>query len=144
MGMSADLIVERGERGVYEAVLDVTITNRAPESGEPRYVVGPYPGSDLDQGEYLGLVTLTLPAGATNSRFDGIERLAVSGADGKNRTVAAWVRVPRGATTHLIARFELPRSMAELVIEPSARALPTTWTFRSEEWHDRDRHTVGL
>ena len=45
----------------YEAVLDVTVTNEAPASGEPRYVVGPYPGSGLERGEYLGLVTLNLP-----------------------------------------------------------------------------------
>ena len=87
--------------------------------GRPRYVVGPYPGSGLE-GEYLGLVTLNLPAGARNSRFDGVDPLAVSGADGENRTIAAWVQVPRGTTTHLVARFQLPAAMVDLVIEPSA------------------------
>jgi hypothetical protein len=76
-------------------------------------VVGPYPGSGLERGEYLGLVTLNLPASATDSRFDGVD-LAVAGADGENRTIAAWVHVPRGSTTHLVARFELPAAMAAL------------------------------
>jgi hypothetical protein len=143
-GMSAGLSIERGEGEVLEAVLDVTITNDAPEWGEPRYMVGPYPGSGLEPGEYQGLVTLTLPAGATNSRFEGVDRLAVAGADGHNRTVAAWVRVPRGATVRLVARFELPRSVTELVIEPSARTRPTAWTFESEGWTDSEQHILRL
>jgi Protein of unknown function (DUF4012) len=141
--MSADLSVER-KGDVYEAVLDVTITNKAPASGEPSRVVGPYPGSGLERGEYLGLVTLNLPAAAVNNRFDGVDPLAVAGADGANRTVAAWVRVPRGTTTHLVARFELPAAMAELVIEPSARTFPTEWSYDGKEWKDRERRTVAL
>jgi hypothetical protein len=143
MRMSADLSVER-KGDVYEAVLDVTVTSKAPASGEPQYVVGPYPDSGLEPGEYLGLVTLNLPAGATNNRFDGVDPLAVAGADGRNRTIAAWVRVPRGTTTHLVARFELPASMAELVIEPSARTYPTVWSYDGKEWKDRVRRTVEL
>jgi hypothetical protein len=141
--VSADLSVERTADG-YAAVLDVAVTNRAPADGEPGYVVGPYPGSGLDRGDYLGLVTLNLPAGATNSRFDGVDRLAVSGGDGDNRTIAAWVTVPRGTTSHLVARFELPASMAELLIEPSGRARPTTWTYDGREWKDRERRTLPL
>ena len=147
MRMSADLTIEpKGD--VYEATLDIAVTNQAPESGEPRYVVGPYPGSGLERGEYLGLVTLNLPANATDSRFDGVDRLAVAGADGENRTIAAWVHVPRGSTTHLVARFELPAAMAELIIEPSARTHPTTWSYDGKEWKDRrrphDRPPIGV
>ncbi len=143
MRVSADLSVER-KGDAYEAVLDVTVTNKAPKSGEPQYVVGPYPRSGLQPGEYLGLVTLNLPAAATNNRFDGVDPLAVSGADGENRTIAAWVRVPRGTTTHLVARFELPAAMAELIIEPSARTFPTKWSYDGKEWKDRERRTLEL
>lgn len=143
MRMSADLSIER-KGDLYEAVLDVTVTNKAPKSGEPQYVVGPYPRSGLQPGEYLGLVTLNLPSAATNNRFDGVDPLAVAGADGENRTIAAWVRVPRGTTTHLVARFELPAAMAELVIEPSARTFPTEWSYDGKEWKDRERRTVEL
>ena len=107
-------------------------------------MVGPYPGSGLERGEYLGLVTLNLPADATDSRFDGVDPLAVAGADGENRTIAAWVHVPRGSTTHLVARFELPAAMAELIIEPSARTHPTTWSYDGKEWKDRRRRTIDL
>ena len=93
-------------------------------------MVGPYPGSGLERGDYLGLVTLNLPAAATNSRFDGVDVLAVAGGDGGNRTIAGWVTVPRGTTTHLVARFELPASMAELLIEPSGRALSDDLVLR--------------
>ena len=53
-------------------------------------------------------MTLNLPEGATDSRFEGVEDLAVAGADGRNRTIAAWVHIPRGETTELVARFRLP------------------------------------
>jgi hypothetical protein len=143
MRMTAELTIEpAGDH--YEAVLDVAITNRAPPSGEPGYVVGPYPGSGLERGEYLGLVTLNLPSNATNSRFDDVDPLAVAGADGDNRTIAGWVHVAQGTTTHLVARFELPAAMVELVIEPSGRAIPTTWTYDGTEWKDRERRTIPL
>ena len=57
----------------------------------------------------------------------------MAGADGENRTIAAWVHVPRGIT-HLVARFELPVAMAELIIEPSARTHPTTGAYDGKEW----------
>jgi hypothetical protein len=141
--MTAQLSIEpAGDH--YEATLDVAVTNQTPSSGEPLYVVGPYPGSGLDRGEYLGLVTLNLPSGATNSGFDDVDPLAVAGADGDNRTIAAWVHVQPGGTTHLVARFDLPSSMEGLVIEPSSRARPTTWTYDGMEWKDRERRTVPL
>jgi hypothetical protein len=141
--MAADLTVEP-EGDHLAATLEVTVTNEAPADGEPRYVVGPYPGSGLDRGEYLGLVTLNLPAHATNSRFDDVDPLAVAGPDGDNRTIAAWVHVARGTTVHLVARFDLPASMEELVVEPSARVFPTTWTYDGQEWTDREGRTLEL
>jgi hypothetical protein len=141
--MEAELTVEP-EGDHLAATVDVTVTNEAPSTGEPRYVVGPYPGSGLEQGEYLGLVTLNLPAHATNSSFDDVDPLAVAGADGPNRTIAAWVHVPRGEAVHLVARFELPASMEQLVVEPSGRVFPTTWSYDGQEWKDRVRRTVEL
>ena len=128
----------------FDAVLRVTVHNRAPAEGEPAYVVGPYPGSGLAAGEYLGLVTLDLPAGASGSRFDGVDELAVAGADGPNRTIATWVRVGRGASTELVARFHLPPGTEELRVEPGARARPTAWTTSRSEWEDRQARSVRL
>ena len=146
---SADLTITADAEG-YDGELRIQVRNDAPASGEPAYVVGPYPGSGLQQGEYLGLVTLNLPEGATDSRFEGIEKLAVSGADGNNRTIAAWVHIPRGTTTELVARFRLPAGMTELKIEPSGRANTTVWyagkvTWRGPaRWRDSEAHTVEL
>ena len=141
--MAADLSIER-HGDVYEAELEIEVTNRAPSEGEPRYVVGPYRGSGLDRGEYLGLVTVNLPVGSTNNRFEVDDPLAVAGPDGDNRTVATWVRVKRGATARIVVRFELPASMAEVLIEPSARAFPTAWSYNGKQWKDRERRTVAL
>ena len=130
--------------GGHEAVLRITVHNRAPDEGEPAYVVGPYPGSGLAAGEYLGLVTLDLPAGARNGRFDGVEELAVAGADGPNRTIATWVRVGQGTSTEVVARFELPPGTDSLRVEPGARARPTAWATGRLEWEDRQARRIEL
>jgi hypothetical protein len=144
MRMSADLRIAEGESGL-DASIEVSVTNEAkPQAREPSYVLGPYPGSDLERGEYLGLVTLNLPEGATNGRFDGVDPLAVSGPDGPNRTIAAWVRVDPGTTTTLVARFSLPPQMTVLEVEPSARVSPTRWTFGGARWKDDERRLVEL
>jgi hypothetical protein len=143
MHMAADLELER-QGDWYEATVDIAVTNEAPTTGEPRYVIGPYPGSGVGAADYLGLVTLNLPEGAADSRFDGVDRLAVSGADGPNRTIAAWVTVPSGDTVHLVARFRLPVAQAELLVEPSARVHPTEWSFGDRTWHDDERRTLDL
>lgn len=145
MQMDADLTVERaGDGDGYEAVVEIEVTSEAPSDGEPRYVLGPYPGSGLERGEYLGLVTLNLPQAATDSRFDDVDPLAVAGADGQNRTIAAWVRVAPGETTRLVARFGLPDGMDVLRIEPSARTHPTSWTYEGKQWTDAQRRSVDL
>lgn len=143
MQVDSDLSVAKVADG-YDVAVDVAVTNDAPPSGEPRYVVGPYPGSGLTKGDYLGLVTLNLPEAAQDSHFDGVDQLAVAGADGPNRTIATWVRVPRGTTTHVVARFHLPSSATVLQIEPSARTHPTTWSFGPKEWTDKERRGVQL
>lgn len=144
MRTSADLKIDQAEAG-FDSVVEVAVTNQAkPQSREPSYVLGPYPGSDLARGEYLGLVTLNLPEGATDGRFDGVDPLAVSGPDGPNRTIAAWVRVAPGTTTTLVARFRLPSSTTVLDIEPSARVFPTQWTLGEARWKDDERRSLEL
>ncbi|MGQ0830798.1 MAG: DUF4012 domain-containing protein [Microthrixaceae bacterium] len=140
---SADLSITQDSRG-YAGELRIRLRNRAPAEGEPAYVVGPYPGSGLVAGQYLGLVTLTLPEGATDIRFDGDTSLAVAGPDGPNRTVATWVRVARGDTVELVARFRLSKGMTTLEIAPSARSSPTKWSFGSVRWTDARGRTVRL
>lgn len=128
----------------YDVVVRVSVKNIAPTSGPPRYVIGPYPGSNLTAGEYQGLVTLNLPDEAMDSHFEGVDDLAVAGADGSNRTIATWVRVKAGTTTEVVARFRLPPTMDALTFEPSARARPTAWTWGSERWDDAEARTLAL
>lgn len=140
---AATLTVEPGEDR-HRVTVEVTVRNEAPADGEPAYVVGPYPGTDLERGDYLGLVTLNLPRDAVDAAFDGVDRLAVAGADGHNRTIAAWVEVPRGEAVTLVARFELPAGLDAVRIEPSARAHPTEWIHDGRTWRDRAARTVEL
>lgn len=143
MRSTATLTVEPGE-GRHRVAVEITVRNEAPADGEPAYVVGPYPVSGLERGEYLGLVTLNLPRDAVDASFDGVDPLAVAGADGHNRTIAAWVEVPRGESVTLVARFELPAGLQAMRIEPSARAHPTEWTYDGRTWRDRAARTVEL
>ena len=96
MRMSADLD-DRAERATSTRRCSTSRSPTRPRSRASRGTwSGPTPAPGSSRGEYLGLVTLNLPAGATNSRFDGVDPLAVAGADGENRTIAAWVHVPAG------------------------------------------------
>ncbi|MGQ0433009.1 MAG: DUF4012 domain-containing protein [Microthrixaceae bacterium] len=140
---TADLRIERDDSG-YAGELRVTVTNPAPEGAEPTYVVGPYEGSGLERGEYLGLLTVNLPAGATDAGFEGVDSLAVAGGDGANRTIAAWVRVRSDGSTEMVARFRLPAAMTTMTIEPSARPFATRWTYGGDRWNDARAHTVDL
>ncbi len=48
-----------------------TLSNEAVLGPEPTYVVGPYPGSGLSAGDYLGIATLTVPGGSTEVNRSG-------------------------------------------------------------------------
>jgi hypothetical protein len=142
--LRSELDVER--RGdVLDCTLRITVRNRAPRQGEPRYVVGPYPTSDNAPGEYVGLVALNLPVAAANNRFtDAPEGLAVSGADGENRVIAAWINLERGQEQVLTARFELPVSYGEVTVEAGARPTATRWSFAGRRWSDTRPRTIDL
>lgn len=140
---SADLVVEPDADGLAVTVR-ISVSNEASPVGEPAYVVGPYPGSGLAPAEYLALVTLNLPETAADIRFDGVDQLAVAGADGHNRTVATWVRVAGGTSTELVARFRLPAGTPFMVVEPSGRYSATQWRFGAQVWTDAEARTVEV
>ena len=122
--------------------VEVTITNDAP-TGLPRYVAGPYPGTDLSYGEYLGLLTLTVPGGAGDPVVTGAE-LAASGQDGDARVIVANVRIPRGTTSTVTVAFDLPTDWSAVDVLPSARVPPSAWTAGEEQWNDDHRVTIEL
>ena len=81
----------------YDGELRITVTQRrAPADGEPAYVVGPYPGSGLERGEYLGLVTLNLPEAADERRAStgstSSPSSAVTAPTARSRPGCRWQR----------------------------------------------------
>ncbi|MHB1138421.1 MAG: DUF4012 domain-containing protein [Microthrixaceae bacterium] len=114
--------------------LDVTIRNEA-DADLPRYVAGPYPGTDLQAGEYLGLLTLTVPGGAGDPVVTGAE-LRATGQDGETRTIVADVRIPRGQTLEVTIELDLPTDWTAVDVLASARLPATAWTAAGDTWTD--------
>lgn len=120
----------------------ITATNRAPE-GLPGYVAGPHPFAGLDEGEYRGIVALTMPGGAGSVRVDG-GAPAVLGQDGPTRVAGSEIRLRRGESATVVISFELPAGWSELSLLGSARVPPTTWSSEGGNWTDDRPSTVSL
>jgi len=134
LGVNATLELGRHD-GRTEGVLRLRLRNDVP-LGEPTYVAGPNPDSGGGEGEYLGIVAVTLPGFARNGRIDGVPSLTVAGADGPNRVVGAAVSIPRGVERSLVLRFEVPDGRRELRVEPSARLPAIAWSSSGMRWGD--------
>lgn len=115
--------------------LEITVTNETPED-LPFYVTGPTAGTGLMKGQYHGLLTLNLPADATDVTLAGGEQIVAEGTDGPTQVIAASVKIKDGETVKLVAEFKRPRGSVRLVVEPSARVPSTTWTFGPLEFDD--------
>ena len=142
VSMEASLEV-RGDGPRRDVTVRVDIRNRAPSDGEAVYIIGPYPGSGVSAGTYLGILTLTLPADAAAGMVEGDEALAVVGSEGPaNRVVGARVEVPPGST--ISRTFHFTVGAGPVVVEPSGRADPNQWTFGEREFYDGRPHTVEV
>jgi len=122
--------------------VQVTMTNTTP-NGLPRYVAGPYFGTDLAEGEYLGLLSLTVPQGAGNPAVEGAE-LVAAGEDGPTRIIVSNVRIPRDQTAVVTVEFDLPVEWTSVEVLPSARVPPMTWTAGEATWTDKKPRLVEL
>ena len=122
--------------------VQITLANTTP-GGLPRYVAGPYSGTDLAEGEYLGLLSLTVPQGAGNPVVDGAE-LVASGDDGPTRIIVSNVRIPRNQTAVVTVEFDLPAGWTSVEILPSARVPPMEWTAGDATWTDKKPRLVEL
>jgi hypothetical protein len=131
---SAELDVRPTPSGA-DVAIRVRLENVVPR-GEVFYIAGPHPGSGLSEGAYLGLVTLNLPAAATDAGFEGVDALAVAGGDGNSRVIGFQLSLGRGDQRTVVARFRLPPSVDTLRIEPSARVPAMAWTSGRERWVD--------
>lgn len=140
--VDASLTAERTDAG-WDVAVEITVANRTPKRGEPRYVVGPYPGSGFAPGEYQGILAVNVPGSAQHSRFDGTSALAVAGADGKTRVVGLVLGLQAGESRTVVLRFSVPRTADHVVIEPSARVPAVQWHYGSSSWKDSAPHTAN-
>lgn len=116
-------------------VMTVTVKNDAPETG-PDYVLGPIAQSPAQPGEYLGMLTFSLPGDADNVKFDGDLPLSVRGRDGDNVQVAVGLDVLRGGEQTFVLRFVRPADAVGTNVVPSAHLPAVNWEFRGEQWTD--------
>jgi len=130
--------------GVREVELMIALDNTVDPAVEHAYVVGPVDGSTAAPGEYIALVTLSLPGNAMRGRFDGVDDLTVVGGDGPTRIIATPVSVLPGERKFVVARFALPLWQKSIQIEPSARADPVRWTVGETRVRDGRRWTLDL
>lgn len=125
----------------FELRLD--LTNAAPEE-LPRYVEGPPFRGTWAPGTYVGQVAVTLPANAEAVTIEGEgTALVTEGRDGPARVVATAVEIPRGGAQQVVVRFRMPSSTGTLLVEPSARVPPTTWSYGSSSWQDSAPHAAN-
>jgi hypothetical protein len=141
--LSSTLRTENAKAGRNVSV-EIVIDNRTPKEGEPRYVVGPEPGSGHVPGEYLGILAVNVPTTATQIRFDGVDHLAVAGTDGTSRVVGFPLRIPAGSSRTVTLRFSLPEAIDALRIEPSARVPAIRWRYESSRWEDSAARVTNL
>ena len=126
-----------------EVRVDISLRNRTPAKGEPKYVVGPN-AEGLVEGEYTGIVAVNVPKAARSVRFEGGAYSTLVGTDGPTQTQGRYLRILRGDRARLTLRFHLPASADHLIIEPSARVKPLRWTFDGHEFVVEKRRTVEL
>jgi hypothetical protein len=141
--LQVDATLEARPSGnVREAVLRVALRNTVPP-GEPQYVAGPEGDSGLAEGEYGGIVAVTLPGTVSQAGAEGYTTYAAIGRDGPSYVVAPAVRLARGASITLEFRFTVPRQLRALRVEPSARVPAVRWRFGGDRWTDAAYHDVA-
>ena len=120
--------------GTFRFRVSVGLRNGAPE-GLPAYVAGPYPGTDFVEGEYRGIVALTMPGGAGNVTMQGGVPVAL-GDDGPTRVAAAEITLGRGEATLVDFEFQLPTTWESVEVLSSARVPASQWSGVVGPWED--------
>ena len=120
---------------------DTTVTlttqlHNVTPSGQSQFIAGPFPGEPVAYGGYRGLVAANLPAQASHVTVAGAGPLAVDGAEGPTRVVAAPVSVPQGTTSTVVVRFRMPGRHGSMSLVPSARIPPEQWTASGASFDD--------
>jgi hypothetical protein len=141
VSMDAALSAEDlGDR--WRVSVQVDMANKAP-GGLPTYVEGPVEGSGGVAGEYVGILSLTVPEAATEPTTSG-DGFAVVGDDGPTRVIGTNVAIPRGEQRSVTVTFELPKEWDTVRVTPSARVPAIRWTAGEKEWTERRPRSVAL
>jgi len=121
--------------------VEIEIRNTA-SGGEVAYVAG---GGRLsaDAGQYVGYVTVNLPAGATCAVMTGTTETNAAGSDGPTYQLVHILELQPGGSAAYELNFELPATFSTLTIEPSGRLPGISWTAQGEVVPDM-RQTVDL
>lgn len=128
--------------GATTVKLVVSMSNDTPP-GEPGYIVGPFPGSDLEAGTYGGVLTVNVPGVATDLRIEETTSLVVNGRDGPTRVIGESFQLGAGAKRESTITFRLPATTRMLRIEPAARVPAMTWKVASEVFDSEAPRWVG-
>ncbi|MEZ5218832.1 MAG: DUF4012 domain-containing protein [Ilumatobacteraceae bacterium] len=127
----------------HRVTVSTRVVNKAPTAA-PRYVVGPYPGTDAVAGEYIGVVSLHLPATATNVVVETGQEPRLIVEDGDSLAVLVDVRIQQRDSADVIVSFDLPRTTNEVVVTPSARVPGIRWRSGERRWVDIAEETISL
>lgn len=128
------LAVDDTPTGDRRIRLRVHLSNRSPEQ-LPQYVGGPFPGIDVRSGDYLGILGVTIPAGAGNVVVEG-GPTTLLGDDGPARLVGSNVLLPRGESLTVTIGFDLPPEWQSMEVIPSTRVPAVNWTAAADSWLD--------
>ncbi|MGH9138722.1 MAG: DUF4012 domain-containing protein [Acidimicrobiales bacterium] len=113
--------------------LEVTIANRAPDSGLPEYVVGDpdETGSNVDAGVYYGVASLYVPVGVNLERSEGSTAREPRLTTEAGRSVIGWeVLLAPGESSTVTLEVSLlppPDGRYRLELVPFPRVRPTVW-----------------
>ena len=141
--LSSDVRMRRTASGRDTAVtLTVHLHNHTP-NGESQFIAGPYPGLAAPYGQYLGLVSVNLPAAAMDRSMTGVGSLVVDGTDGPTWVVASTVDVPQGGSLDVTVRFHIPGRHYSITVEPSGRVPPMQWQVDGRVFDDAKQTTLN-
>jgi hypothetical protein len=126
----------------YDVSVRLDVRNQATGREAPN-VAGAAPFGN-PSGTYFGMLTVNVPAAATDVTLDGRGRIAAIGPDGPTKVMGTWVELPPGQKSSTTIRFALPSSALPLRIEPSARMPGIAWRAGPRSWIDASSETLDL
>jgi Protein of unknown function (DUF4012) len=105
---SVSYVVQLESDGAASSQLKVELTNEAPTDGEPRYVIGPFPGVSM-AGENIGIFHLycAVTCLPQSLELDGKERELVVGTELGHPYLRDAIALPSGASAELDATWRL-------------------------------------